>query len=95
MALSLPARLPAQLLAEYPVLLQAAHPTVKDGSVSVILLAGGVGKRMGVSLPAHNVRPLLPAGNAAAYPRQSLPCRPASPSSTWSSWGSPLQSTAC
>ena len=46
------------------MLLQAAHPAVKDGSVSVILLAGGIGKRMGVSQPARSVRQLLPAGNA-------------------------------
>ena len=48
------------------MLLQAAHPAVKDGSVSVILLAGGVGKRMGVSQPARNVRQFLPAGSGEA-----------------------------
>ena len=56
MAFWLPAGLPAQLHVEHPVLLQAAQPAgVQDGSVSVILLAGGVGKRMGVSQPARYV----------------------------------------
>lgn len=89
-----------------PIPMQQQPESVPAGSVSMVLLAGGVGKRMGVSVP---LTPLLsqwrrmrrerrpPPRSPPAPPAKRPtfpPCRPPSPSNTWSCRVSPLRPTA-